>query len=174
MGALAAACAATAALAMPGVATASVGVVNPASFTSNGTLRDGRYWVHQDTETASWKFNITSLSAAKPGQVYLNVEAMVSNQSSGGGSGYSARAVRFTATCGQAKQVLLVHLVNHFRPTYPGDTLGIGQTASGHSSAPRRLNRFAACSEIVISVTGPFAQQRAIGLRQASATIGYS
>lgn len=170
---LAAASAAALLLAVPSAASAAVGVDNAASFTSNGTLKDGWYWVHQDTESASWTFNITSLAAAKPGKVYLNIEALVANQVNGG-SGYSARGVKFMVTCGNASQVLNVSLVNHFRPTYPGDTLGIGQTASGHSSTALKMKRFEGCSQVVIQTKGPFPQERAIGFKQASATLGYS
>ena len=92
-------------LAAPGIASASVGVDNAAAFTSNGTSSGGWTWVHQDTDRASWTFNITSLQVAKPGTVYLNVDALVSNRVEGG-SGYSASSVRFTASCGNARQVL--------------------------------------------------------------------
>lgn len=170
---MAAATAAALCLAVPSVASASVGVNNAASFTSNGTLKDGWYWVHQDTESASWTFNITSLDAAKPGKVYLNVEALVANKVNGG-SGYSARGVKFIASCGNATQVLTVNLENHFRPIYSGDTLGIGQSASGHSSTSLRMKRFAGCTQIVVQAKGAFPQERAIGFKQTSASLGFS
>ena len=160
-------------LAVPSAASASVGVNNAASFTSNGTVKDGWYWVHQDTESASWTFNITSLDAAKPGKVYLNIEALVSNKINGG-SGYSARGVKFTVSCGNATQVLNVNLDNHFRPIYSGDTLGIGQTASGHSTTALRMKRFAGCTQVLIETKGAFPQQRAIGFKSTSASLGYS
>jgi hypothetical protein len=169
----AATCAAALALAVPATASASVGVDSAAAFTSNGTLNDGWYWVDHGTESATWTFNITSLDASKPGAVYLNVEALVSNRPAGG-SGYSARGVRFVATCGQARQVLTVKLINHFRPIFPGDTFGIGYAAAGHSSDPLRLKRFSGCSQVQVRVDGPFASDRAIGFTQSSATLGYS
>ena len=160
-------------LAAPGIASASVGVDNAAAFTSNGTSSGGWTWVHQDTDTASWTFNITSLQVAKPGTVYLNVDALVSNRVEGG-SGYSASSVRFTASCGNARQVLKVKLVNPFRPVFSGDTLGLGWAATGHSSSPLRLSKFDGCSQITITTGGPYAQERAIGFRQASLSLGYS
>lgn len=170
----AAVCTAALALAAPGVASASVGVDNASSFTSNGTLRDGWYWVHQDTESAAWTFNITSLVSAKPGKVYLNVDALVTNRPTGGGSGHSAKSARFVASCGQARQVLIVKLVNPFRPVFDGDTFGVGYAASGHSASPLKMNRFAGCTQLEIRTQGAYAQQRAIGFRQASAYLGYS
>ena len=86
----------------------------------------------------------------------------------------SASSVRFTATCGDARQVLKVKLVNPFRPVFSGDSLGIGWGATGHSSAPLRLTKFDGCSQITITTGGPYAQERAIGFRQASLSLGYS
>ena len=160
-------------LAAPGTASASIGVDNASAFTSNGTPAGSWTWVHQDTDTASWTFNITSLQSAKKGSVYLNVDALVSNRVDGG-SGYSASSVRFTATCGDVRQVLKVKLVNPFRPVFSGNTLGIGWAATGHSSAPLRLTKFTGCSQITITTGGPYAQERAIGFRQASLSLGYS
>ena len=170
---LAAACAAALAAFMPTAASAAVGVDNASAFTSNGTLKDGWYWVYQDTESATWTFNITSLASAKPGKIYLVADALVSNKVNGG-SGYSARAVRFAVSCNGGRQTLTVHLENHFRPVYDGDSLGIGQAASGHSTAPLRLNRFEGCSQIQVRVDGPFRQDRAIGFKQSSLVLGYS
>ena len=170
---VAAACAAAACIAVPSAASASVGVVNASAFSSNGSVKDGWSWVHQDTETASWTFNITSLASAKPGSVYLNVEALVTNQPNGG-SGFSATGVKFTATCGAASQTLVVKLVNHFRPVNPGDSLGLGYAASGHSSAALKLKRFDGCSQITVTTKGDYPQQRSIGFKQASAYLGYS
>ena len=173
-GTIAAATAAAALLlASPGIASASVGVDNASSFTSNGTASGGWTWVHQDTDTASWTFNITSLQSSKPGTVYLNVDALVSNRVEGG-SGYSASSVRFSASCGSARQVLKVKLVNPFRPIFSGNTLGLGWAATGHSSAPLRLSKFDGCSQITITTGGAYAQERAIGFRQASLSLGYS
>ena len=160
-------------LAVPAVASASIGVNNAASFTSNGTLKDGWYWVHQDTESATWTFNITSLASAKPGKVYLVANALVADRVDGG-SGFSARGVRFTASCNGARQTLTVQLLNPFKPEYDGNSLGIGQTAYGHSTSPLRLSRFDNCSQITIRVDGPFRQDRAIGFKQSSLVLGYS
>ena len=172
-GSLAAACAAALVALVPGTASAAVGVNNASAFTSNGTLKDGWYWVHQDTESATWTFNITSLASAKPGKVYLVVDALVADRIDGG-SGFSARGVRFTASCNGARQTLTVHLQNPFRPVYDGNSLGIGQSAYGHSTSPLRLSRFDNCSQITIRVDGPFRQDRAIGLKQSSLVLGYS
>lgn len=173
-GSIAAATAAAAlVLAAPGAASAAVGIDNASAFTSNGTPSGSWTWVHQDTDSASWTFNITSLQSAKKGTVYLNVDALVSNRIDGG-SGYSASSVRFTATCGDARQVLKVKLVNPFRPVFSGDSLGIGWGATGHSSAPLRLTKFDGCSQITITTGGPYAQERAIGFRQASLSLGFS
>lgn len=157
----------------PGVASASIGVDNAASFASNGTASGGWTWVHQDTDSASWTFNITSLQSAKRGSVYLNVEALVSNRVEGG-SGYSVSRVRFVARCGDARQVLKVKLVNPFRPVFSGDSLGIGWAAMGHSTAPLSLDRFADCSQVTVSTEGPFRNDRAIGFRQSSLSLGFS
>lgn len=165
--------AAALALLTPGVASASVGVDNAASFSSNGTSSGGWTWVHQDTDTASWTFNITSLQSAKRGQVYLNVDALVSNRVEGG-SGYSASSVRFTARCGSIRQVLKVKLVNPFRPVYSGNSFGIGWAATGHSSSPFRLSKFEDCSQVTISTGGPYARERAIGFRQSSLSLSFS
>ena len=173
-GTIAAATAAAALLlAAPGIASASVGVDNASSFTSNGTASGGWTWVHQDTDKASWTFNITSLQVAKPGTVYLNVDALVSNRVEGG-SGYSANSVRFVASCSEGRQVLKVKLANPFRPIFSGDTLGLGWAATGHSSAPLKLSKFDGCSQITITTGGAYAQERAIGFRQASLALGYS
>lgn len=160
-------------LAAPGVASASVGVDNASAFTSNGTSSGSWTWVHEDTDSASWTFNITSLQSAKKGAVYVNVDALVSNRVDGG-SGYSASSVRFTASCGDVRQVLKVKLVNPFRPVFSGNSLGIGWAATGHSSAPLRLTKFEGCSQITITAGGPYAQDRAIGFRQSSVSIGFS
>ena len=160
-------------LATPGMASAAVGVDNASAFSSNGTPSGSWTWVDQDTETASWTFNITSLQAAKTGTVYLNVDALVSNRVDGG-SGYSASSVRFTAACGDKRQVLKVKLVNPFRPIFSGNSLGIGWSATGHSSSPLRLSRFEGCSQITVTTGGPYAQDRAIGFRQSSLSLGYS
>lgn len=174
LGILATACTAAAVvLATPGSASAMVGTVNADTFESNGTLMGSTYWVHQDTETATWTFNITSLNAAQKNTVYLNVSALVSNKV-GGGSGYSANGVKFVASCGTAKQLLTVRLINGYRPIYSGDSLGIGQTASGHSSAALKMNRFAGCTQIIVRTTGAYPQERAIGFTKSSATLGYS
>ena len=173
IGSLAAACAAALVALVPGTASAAVGVDNASAFTSNGMLKDGWYWVHQDTESATWTFNITSLASAKPGKVYLVANALVADRVDGG-SGYSARGVRFTAACDGARQTLTVHLENPFRPVYDGNSLGIGQNAYGHSTSPLRLNRFDGCSQITIRVEGPFRQDRAIGFKQSSLVLGYS
>ena len=157
----------------PGTASAAVGVDNASAFSSNGTSSGGWTWVHQDTDSASWTFNITSLQSAKQGTVYLNVDALVSNRVNGG-SGYSASSVRFTAACGNVRQVLKVKLVNPFRPVFSGNSLGIGWAAAGHSSAPLRLTKFDGCSQITVTTGGPYAQERAIGFRQASLSLGYS
>lgn len=171
---LAAASAAAALIALvPATASAAVGVDNAASFTSNGTASGGWTWVHQDTDSASWTFNITSLQSAKRGTVYLNVDALVSNRVDGG-SGYSASSVRFVAACGSVRQVLKVKLVNPFRPVFSGNSLGIGWAATGHSSSPLRVERFTGCSQITITTGGPYAQERAIGFRQSSLSLGYS
>lgn len=173
-GSISAACAASIlALLAPGTAAASVGVDGAAAFTSNGTPSGAWTWVHQDTDTASWTFNITSLQSAKAGSVYLNVDALVSNRVEGG-SGYSASSVRFVARCNSAKQVLKVKLVNPFRPIFSGDTLGIGWAATGHSSSPLRVSKFDGCSQITISTAGPFTQERAIGFKQSSLSLGFS
>ena len=160
-------------LAVPAVASASIGVNNAASFTSNGTLKDGWYWVHQDSESASWTFNIGSLASAKKGTVHLNVQALVANKVDGG-SGYSARGIKFTVSCGNATQVLNVNLVNHFRPIYSGDSLGLGQAASGHSTTALKMKRFEGCSQVTVQTKGAFPGQRAIGFKQESASFGYS
>lgn len=157
----------------PATAFAAVGVDNAASFTSNGTASGGWNWVHQDTDTASWTFNIGSLQSAKDGKVYLNVDALVSNRVEGG-SGYSASSVRFAATCGNVRQNLKVKLINPFRPVFSGNSLGIGWAATGHSASPLRLSKFEGCSQITITTGGPYAQERAIGFRQSSLAIGYS
>lgn len=157
----------------PGIASASVGVDNASAFTSNGTSSAGWTWVHQDTDRASWTFNITSLQAAKPGTVYLNVDALVSNRVEGG-SGYSASSVRFVASCDNARQVLKVKLVNPFRPVFSGNSLGLGWAATGHSTAPLRMARFDGCSQITVTTGGSYARDRAIGFRQASLSLGYS
>ena len=172
-GSLAAACAAALVAFTPGTASAAVGVDNASAFTSNGMLKDGWYWVHQDTESATWTFNITSLASSKPGKVYLVANALVADRVDGG-SGFSARGVRFTASCNGARQTLTVQLVNPFRPEYDGNSLGIGQNAYGHSTAPLRLSRFDGCSQITIRVDGPFRQDRAIGFKQSSLVLGYS
>lgn len=165
---------ATAALILvaPGTASASVGVENPVAFTSNGTVSGAWTWVHDDTNTASWTFNIGSLEAAKAGTVRLNVNALVSNRVDGG-AGYSASSVRFVASCGSARQILKVKLVNPFRPIFPGDSLGLGWAAMGHSSQPLRVARFAGCSQITVTTGGPYAQQRAVGFIPASLKFGY-
>jgi hypothetical protein len=174
LGSIAAASAACALIvAAPGAASAAVGVDNAASFTSNGTASGGWTWVHQDTDTASWTFNIGSLQSAKDGKVYLNVDALVSNRVEGG-SGYSASSVRFAATCGNVRQNLKVKLVNPFRPVFSGNALGLGWSATGHSASPLRLSKFDGCSQITISTGGPYAQERAIGFRQSSLSLGYS
>ena len=173
-GYLAAASAAAAiALMTPGIASASIGVDNASSFTSNGTSSGGWTWVHDDMHTASWTFIITSLQSAKPGSVYLNVDALVSNRVEGG-SGYSAKSVRFTARCGDVRQTMTVKLVNPFRPTFSGNSLGIGWAASGHSSSPLRTAKFAGCTEITVTTSGPYARDRAIGFRQSSVSLGFS
>jgi len=170
---LAAACAAALIVSSPATASAAVGIDGASAFTSNGTLKDGWNWVHQDTESATWTFNITSLASAKPGKVYLVANALVADRVDGG-SGYSARGVRFTASCNGARQTLTVHLENPFRPIYDGNSLGIGQNAYGHSTSPLRLNRFDGCSQITIRVEGAFRQDRAIGFKQSSLVLGYS
>lgn len=171
---LAAAGAAAALLALiPGTASAAVGVDNAASFTSNGTASGGWTWVHQDTDSASWTFNVTSLRPAKRGTVYLNVDALVSNRVEGG-SGYSASSVRFVARCGDVRQNLKVKLVNPFRPVYSGNSLGLGWAATGHSTSPLRVERFDGCTQITVTTEGAYAQERAIGFRQASLSLGYS
>ena len=173
-GSIAAASAAAAlALMSPGAASASVGIDNAAAFTSNGTVSGGWTWVHQDSDSASWTFNITSLKSAKPGMVHLNVDALVSNRVEGG-SGYSASSVRFVATCGTVRQVLKVKLVNPFRPIYSGDSFGIGWAAMGHSSSPLRLSKFEDCSQITVRTQGAYAGERAIGFRQSSLSLGFS
>lgn len=173
-GTIAAAAAAAALIALaPTTASAAIGVDNPASFTSNGTASGGWTWVHQDTDSASWTFNITSLTPAKRGTVYLNVDALVSNRVEGG-SGYSASSVRFVARCGDVKQTLKVKLVNPFRPVFSGNSLGIGWSATGHSSSPLRIEKFTGCTQITVTTGGPYAQERAIGFRQSSVSIGYS
>ncbi|MGI9197485.1 MAG: hypothetical protein ACR2KE_08505 [Candidatus Nanopelagicales bacterium] len=160
-------------LAMPGSASAMVGSVGADNFESNGTVKDGHYWVHQDTESATWTFNITSLASADKNTVYLNIDALVSNKV-GGGSGYSANGVKFVASCGSAKQILTVKLVNGYRPIYSGDSLGVGQAASGHSSAALKTSRFAGCTQLTVRTTGAYPQERAIGFIKTSATLGYS
>lgn len=172
-GSLAAAYAAALVAFVPGTASAAVGVDNATAFTSNGMLKDGWYWVHQDTESATWTFNITSLASAKPGKVYLVANALVADRVDGG-SGFSARGVRFTASCNGARQTLTVQLLNPFKPEYDGNSLGVGQTAYGHSTAPLRLSRFDGCSQITVRVDGPFRQDRAIGFKQSSLVLGYS
>lgn len=127
----------------------------------------------QDTEAASWTFNITSLQSAKKGSVFLNVDALVSNRVDGG-SGYSASRVRFTAACGDKRQVFKVKLVNPFRPIFSRNSLGIGWSASGHSSSPLRLSKFEGCSQITVTTGGPYARDRAIGFRQSSLSRGFS
>jgi hypothetical protein len=107
------------------------------------------------------------------GTVYLNVVALVSNRVEGG-SGYSVNSVRFAATCGNVRQYLKVKLVNHFRPVFSGNSLGLGWTATGHSASPLRLSKFDGCSQITVTTGGPYAQQRAIGFQQSSLSLGYS
>ena len=159
-------------LVAPGAASASVGVSNPVAFTSNGTVSGGWTWVHDDTHTASWTFNMGTLEGAQAGTVRLNVNALVSNRVDGG-AGFSASSVRFVARCGSTRQVLKVKLVNPFRPIVPGDSLGLGWTAMGHSSQPLRVARFAGCAQIEVTIGGPYAQQRAIGFIPASLKFGY-
>jgi len=174
LGSIAAASAACALIvAAPGAASAAVGVDNAASFTSNGTASGGWTWVQQDSDTASWTFNVGALESAKGGTVYLNVVALVSNRVEGG-SGYSVNSVRFAATCGNVRQNLKVKLVNHFRPVFSGNSLGLGWTATGHSASPLRLSKFDGCSQITVTTGGPYAQQRAIGFQQSSLSLGYS
>jgi hypothetical protein len=91
-----------------------------------------------------------------------------------GGSGYSASSVRFAATCGDVRQNLKVKLVNPFRPIFSGNSLGLGWAATGHSTSPLRVSKFDGCSQITVTTGGPYAQDRAIGFRQASLSLGYS
>lgn len=155
-----------------GVASASVGVQGAASYSSNGTVISGWNWLASSDDTATWTFDITGISPAQKEHVYLNVSALVTNKTNGG-SGFSARAVKFVITCGSSKQKVEVKLDNHFRPIAPDDSSGIGYAAYGASSARVHLDQWGMCTAIDVSVKGPFAAGRHIGVNQGAVVLGY-
>lgn len=160
-------------LAVPASAQASLAVLSAASYSSTVTPMSGVNWLRTSGDSATWTFNTDSLSGAERKGIYLNVSALVTNKDNGG-SGFSARAVKFVATCGSKSQRLEVSLRNPFRPVVKDNTFGIGYAAYGSSSSPLRLDKLGSCSTITITAKAPFPSDRHIGFTDSSVKIAFT
>ena len=160
-------------LAVPGTANAAASDIGATTFNSNGDAIAGWNWVRNTGQQASWTFDLEGLADARARSAYLNVSGLVTNGTNGG-SGYSASSVKFQATCETGSQLLLVKMVNPFRPTDPQDSAGLGYAAYGASSSPLNLPKFEGCTTLTVTAAFPYTAGRHIAFKQESLTIGYS
>jgi hypothetical protein len=112
--------------------------VKATSFTSNGDLISGWYWLRSNAQTAEWLFDVSGLQTAKRNQVYINFSGLATkgvNGSCGYGGGLSIKFVGLKTVTSS------VSLVNPFRPReYTGNpigfTQGVGYQAYGAVGVP--------------------------------------
>jgi hypothetical protein len=137
----------------PARSTVKLYTITPTSFTSNGDLINGWYWLRSNAQTAEWMFDISALPGAKRNQVFINFSCLVT-KGVNGSCGYSGSlSISFVG----AKTVKSsVSLVNPFRPReYPGNIIGntggVGYIAYGAVGVPYTAYNGATTLKVIIS-----------------------
>jgi hypothetical protein len=137
------------------------------SFSSNGDLISGWYWVRATGHEAQWDWNPIADNASK---IWINFALLVTNKTSGG-SGYSTSVdvtVKDAATGKELHKKL--RLKNPFKPRYPGNTGGVGYRAYGAIKIQRSFleNGFS------IKIVWPPSKNYHIGAKLDAATLAYT
>jgi hypothetical protein len=110
-----------------------------------------------------------ALQTADQKKVYLNIEALVTNGTSGGSGCDTTVKVSVVGTTSWSGQV---HLVNPYRPQDPDDSHGVGYRAFGHSNIiPASLIKDA--KEISVTIAWPTVDSNHVAVNKDSVTIGY-
>lgn len=159
----------------PSPATATAYSQPALTYSSNGADISGWNWVRGPGQQATWTFDIAALAPASARSVHLNVSALVTNRASGG-SGYSAKGVKFLLSCDPARRPtrVAVNLFNPFRPLDPADSGGVGYAAYGSSPTFARLLRSPGCTTLTVTTAYPYSAGRHIGFRSDSVTLGFN
>ena len=90
----------------------------------------GWTWLRSNGDQASWTFELRSQPVGVAAAA-LNFSLLVTNQADGG-SGFSSNPkVKIYDLSGNLLGSTTLHLINTFRPKYPGNTVGVGYPASG-------------------------------------------
>lgn len=156
-----------------GPANATAASLGATSYASNGAQINGWNWVRSGGESATWTFDVSTLTPVQKRSVFLNVNALVTNGVNGG-SGFSAKNVKFLVTCTAGARALryTVNLINPFRPVDPADSGGLGYAAYGSSTSGLNLAR-GTCTTVTVTTAAPFVGGRHIAFRADAATLGY-
>ena len=139
-------------------------------FACNGNLINGWYWLRSIGHNATWTFNASELAGAKPGSVYVNMHALVTNGVNGG-AGYGT-TVKLKITGGGATQTLSVTLKNVFKPVDPANSNGLGYDCYG-SAGPLQNKIWQGKGKITITVRYPFTPNYHVALNSGSVTLGF-
>lgn len=156
-----------------GSANAAAASLGATSYTSNGAVINSWNWLRTPGESATWTFDVSGLTNPQKRAVHLNVAALVTNTYNGG-SGYSAKGVKFAVTCQLGARPLrpTVNLNNPFRPIDPADSGGLGYAAYGASTSAMNLAR-AGCTTLTVTTSAPFTGGRHVAFKSDSVTLGY-
>jgi len=149
---------------------ATAAVLAPSSFDSNGSPISGWYWLRAGGHVATWTFSTRDLARAKPGSVFLCMQALVTNGVSGG-SGYET-AVKMQVT-GNGSQTVVVPLKNPYRPQDPMNSGGIGYITYGWGG-PIKDTIWRNAQQITVTVAYPFPNSYHIAVADSgSLVLGY-
>jgi hypothetical protein len=155
-------------LGLVGLGMAALGVIRPDSFTSNGALISGWYWLRATGHTATYAFAITPASHAS--EAWLNASLLTTNGLDGG-CGYDATvALVLKNNLNRTLSGTLV-LHNPFRPQYPGNTRGVGYQAYGAYKIPSTL--FQGASRLEVTIKNPNPSTRHVAVNKDALLIAY-
>jgi hypothetical protein len=107
---------------------------DPCRFTSNGNLFSGWYWLRDADYAGYGEWDCQGIATDQ--DVTISLQALVTNQASGG-SGYSSPVkVTYTNPGGDQSQTVQVYLQNPFPEQDPTDSGGVGYPTTGYLVVP--------------------------------------
>ena len=131
--------------------------VDARNFHSNGESKNGWYWLRARGHYATWTFSLAHLKDAKPGTMYLNMHALVTNGNEDG-SGFDTNIK--VKVQGKTTETMNIPLINPFKPKDSVDSKGLGCICYGSSTFPIPDNLWRNQDKITLTILYPFPNDR--------------